>query len=212
MDLRKVPCINIFYFYSKCHTSYIWFFHHILKFIHIWFVLQFDPHKQHFCGVQIRINFSYLQIDAMLKQLHINRGSGCSGLLLCNHLDLPISIIPYLPLGTLQTSLQGEALEAPTLLFFGEGSRFCKSSKKEVPDFDNPNKDKSCWWKSKSFHTPKWWFLNGPLSCVPLFAKLPAWFTWDNFNQVNTLWGVFTWLKYNITHCVWYVSILQPIR
>ncbi len=35
MDLRKLPCINMFYFYSKCHSFYVWFLHHILKFIYI---------------------------------------------------------------------------------------------------------------------------------------------------------------------------------
>ncbi len=49
--------------------------------------------------MQIRIAFSYLQIDAILKWLYINIGSACSGLLLCNHFDFPISVIPYLPLG-----------------------------------------------------------------------------------------------------------------
>ncbi len=71
------------------------------------------------------IAFACLQIDAMLMWLHINRGSVCSGLLLSNHLDFPISVIPYL--GTLQKSLLGEAFEAPT---------FCHYFERD-PDFAN---------------------------------------------------------------------------
>ncbi len=139
----------------------------------------------------------------MLKWLCINKGSGCSGLKWCNHLDIPISIIPYLPLGDPSDIITRGGFGGTHILsFFREGSRFCKSSKEVVPDFDNRYKDKHIWWKSEDFHIPKWWFLNGPLSCVPLCCKT---------SHVKSLWGVFTWFKYNITHCVWYVSILQPI-
>ncbi len=39
------------------------------------------------------IVFLYLQIDAILKQLHINRDCKCSGLLICNQLSVNICII-----------------------------------------------------------------------------------------------------------------------
>ncbi len=45
------------------------------------------------CSIQMGIVFPYLQIDAMLKQLHINRDCKCSGLLICNQLSVNICII-----------------------------------------------------------------------------------------------------------------------
>ncbi len=124
----------------------------------------------------------------MLKWLHINRGSGCSGLLLCNHLDFPISIIPYLPLGNPSEIITRGGFGGTHILsLFWEGSRFCNFSNEGVPDFGNPYMDKRGWWESKGFHTPKWWFLNGPLPCVPLYCKtsIPVWFTWDKTSQIN---------------------------
>ncbi len=81
-------------------------------------------HISNFFGVQIRIDFSYLQIDAMPKWLHINRGSGC-----CNGTTLTSrsQSSPTCHLGTLQTSLLGEALEAPIFCHYLESG----------PDFEN---------------------------------------------------------------------------
>ncbi len=53
-----------------------------------------------------------------------------------NHLDLPISVIPYLPLGVSSKSLLGEALEAPAFCYFFERD----------PDYANlPRKGSQIW-------------------------------------------------------------------
>ncbi len=116
---------------------------------------------------------------------------------------------PICHLGTLQTSLQWEALGAPTFCHFLERD----------PDFANLQRKgsqiltiltrTSVADENLKISIPiMWWFLNGPLSCVPLCCKTPCLIY---LGQNQSLWGVFTWLKYNITHCVWYVSMLQPI-
>ncbi len=104
VDFKKVPSIIVFNFYSKCHTSCVLFLSHILKFMYIYFVPQFDLHKHIFLECVNQNSFSYLQIDAMLKQLHINGDSECSGLLLCNHLNFHYTIGQHLVsfLGTFQ--------------------------------------------------------------------------------------------------------------
>ncbi len=60
----------------------------------------------------------------MLKWLHINRGSGCSDV---TTLTSQSQSSPTCHLGTLQTSLLGQTLEAPTFCHFLE----------KGPDFEN---------------------------------------------------------------------------
>ncbi len=132
-------------------------------------------------------------------------------MLWCNHLDLPISIIPYSATWDPSDIITRGGFGGTHILsFFGAGSRFWKSSKEGVPNFDNPYKDKCGWWISKGFNITKWWFLNGSLSCVLLYCKSPCLiYLWQTQSCLSHF--VFTWLKYQITHCVWYSSILQPI-
>ncbi len=62
----------------------------------------------------MRIVFSYLQIDAMLKQLYINRVSECICLQLCNYLNLHYQSTSSILLRDLmKLLLGGGALEAP---------------------------------------------------------------------------------------------------
>ncbi len=85
----------------------------------------------------MRIVVSYLQIDAMLKWLHVNRDNECGDLLLCNH--LVFNSQPSLTWGPFRNHFMGRH---PDFVIFWRGSRFCKSSEEGVPDFENPYKDK----------------------------------------------------------------------
>ncbi len=118
MDLRKVPCINIFISTQNTISpmydvfiifwsiyTYNWF-HNLIRI------------SNSFCDVQIRVDLSYLQIDAMLKWLYINRGSECSGLLWCNTLTSLSQPSTTCYLRTLQKLLLWETLETPTFCQF----------------------------------------------------------------------------------------------
>ncbi len=74
--------------------------------------------------------FAYLQIDVMLKQLHNNRDSECSGLLLCNHLNLHSQSTSYILLRDLSeiTTGKGSGFESTHSLEYT--FTFSKSSKK----------------------------------------------------------------------------------
>ncbi len=78
-----------------------------------------------------------MQIDAMLKWLHVNRDNECSGVLLCNHLVLNYQ--PSLTWVPFRNHFEGSH---PDFVIFWRGSRFSKSSVEGVTDFDNPYKDK----------------------------------------------------------------------
>ncbi len=74
----------------------------------------------------MRIIFSYLQIDAMLKQLHINRDSEYSGLHLCSLHHQSTSSILLRDLSEITTGRGGGPLEATRVEC---EFRFSKSSK-----------------------------------------------------------------------------------
>ncbi len=94
----------------------------------------------------MRIVFSYLQIDAMLKQLHIN------GLLLCSHTNIHFrSLSTYCillrDLSEITTGGGVWTLEAPRVCHSLECKFiFCTSSKEGngVLDFVNSYKNKFC--------------------------------------------------------------------
>ncbi len=137
----------------------------------------------------------------MLKWLHINKGSG---LLWCNHLELPISVILYLP----EIITRGGFGGTHILSFFERDPDFANLPKKGSHILTILTRtsmaDENL--KVSTHPSDDYWMVPYP---VYLFiAKLPAWFTWDKTSHVKSLWGMFTWLKYNITHCVWSASIL----
>ncbi len=74
----------------------------------------------------MRIVVSCLQIDAMLKWLHVNRDNECGGLLLCNHQS---SIISHPLLGDPSEIISRGGIQI--LLFFGGGPDFANLPRKE---------------------------------------------------------------------------------
>ncbi len=127
----------------------------------------------------------------MLKWLHINRGSGCSGLLLCNHLDFPISIIPYLPLEYPSKIITRGGFGGTHIVsLFWEGSRFCKLPRKGsliLTILTRTNvADENL--KVSTPTSDDFWMVPYP---VYLFiAKLPVWFTWDKQTAMLSHFGV----------------------
>ncbi len=122
MDSRKVPCINIYLFLLKmAYILCMIFTSHSEVYVHK-FGSQFDPHKHLFLGVQMSMVLSYLQIDAILKWLHVNmvnRDNECSGLLLCNHLVLNSQ--PSLTWGPFRNHYNGRIWRHPDFIIFWRG-------------------------------------------------------------------------------------------
>ncbi len=76
----------------------------------------------------------FILANRMLKQLHINRDSECSGLLLCNHLDLHSQSTTCILHRDLSEIIMwgGGALEEPRVCRSLEGEfRFGKSSNEQ---------------------------------------------------------------------------------
>ncbi len=124
----------------------------------------------------MRIVLSYLQIDSMLKWLHVNmvnRDNECSGLLLCSHLVLNSQ--PSLTWGPFRNHLMGRH---PYFVIFWKGFRFSKSSK-EGSQILTILKRTSLANENLKVYTPPsddFWMVPYPLYLF--LAKLPAWFTW----------------------------------
>ncbi len=113
----------------------------------------------------MRIVFSYLQIDAMLKQLHIN------GLVLCNHLtstlDLSQHILSFL--GTFQKLPLRGALEAPRVCHSLECEfTFSISSKEGFSSLSILTRTTFADENLKASTPPSDDFLNGSLHCASL--------------------------------------------
>ncbi len=159
MDLRKVPCINIFIstqnaihpvydFYHTFWSLYTYNLFHNLLHISSSFWVALCGTVCGFCLENEDSSFNLAnRYNAEVATVSIEWSAVMVHQPIRSHLLLgdPSEIITREVFGGTQI-----------LLFFGGGFRFCKSSKEGVPDFDNPYKDRFGWWKSKGFHTPKW--------------------------------------------------------
>ncbi len=128
---------------------------------------------QLFLGVQMRIVLSYLQIDAMLKWLHVNREMS---VVVCCYVTTKSSILSHPLLGDPSEIISRGGTQI--LLFFGGDPDFANLLRKGSQILTILTRTSLANDNLKVYTPPSDDFWMVPYHLYLFLAKLPAWFTW----------------------------------